>query len=278
MIDKTKMKPLKDLVLTDRFLFASAMEDPVISKNSLEIILGKEMRLINLPQVEKEIRTSPLLRAIRLDVYTMDEDVNIYNLEVQKANTGNLPKRIRFYQALVDSALLEPGCIDFNQLNDCFMITVMPFDLYNRGFYRYTFTMRCEEDLTLCMGDGATRIFLNTRGTNEDEVSPELVEFLHYMEKTDDASSEAATSERIKEIHKRILKIKSSEEIGVKYMQAWEEKALAKAEGEARGEVKEAGRYSRLILKLSEEGNLDMVVRIAEDSDIRKQLYQEYGI
>ena len=34
-------KTLKDLHLTERFLFAEAMEDPVISKNMLEIIVDK---------------------------------------------------------------------------------------------------------------------------------------------------------------------------------------------------------------------------------------------
>lgn len=40
--------------------------------------------------------------------------------------------------------------------------------------------LRVSPELTL--EDGATRIFLNTRGTNDDEVSKELREFLHYLE------------------------------------------------------------------------------------------------
>ena len=53
----TKRKELKDLNLLDRFLFAEAMEDPVIVQNILEIILGKEIALKYLPQTEKEQRT-----------------------------------------------------------------------------------------------------------------------------------------------------------------------------------------------------------------------------
>lgn len=38
-------------------------------------------------------------------------------------------------------------------------------------------------------------------------------------------------SSRIKELHRRISKIRASEEIGVKYMQEWEERAYARKEG-----------------------------------------------
>ena len=46
-------KPLKDLNLLDRFLFAEAMEDPVIMRNVLEILLGEEIFLKYPPQTEK---------------------------------------------------------------------------------------------------------------------------------------------------------------------------------------------------------------------------------
>ena len=94
---------------------------------------------------------------------------------------------------------------------------------------------RIIKDLEL--GDGAIRIFLNTRGTNDDEVSKELVDFLHYIEKTDDESAEAAGSERIKLIHECVRKIKSSEEMGVKYMQSWEEKIYERDKGKAIGKA-----------------------------------------
>ena len=45
------MKSLKDLTLLNRFLFAEAMDDPV---NMLEIVLGREIVLEDLPQTGKE--------------------------------------------------------------------------------------------------------------------------------------------------------------------------------------------------------------------------------
>lgn len=101
------MRPLKELDLLDRFLFSAAMEDEVIHKNVLEILLGEKINLLTAVQTEKEFRTSPLLRSIRVDVYSMDDKDTIYNTEAQKENKGNLPKRSRYYQALIDVSLIN---------------------------------------------------------------------------------------------------------------------------------------------------------------------------
>lgn len=225
------MKPLKELDLLDRFLFAAAMEDQVIHQNILEILLGEEIHLLDSAQTEKEFRTSPLLRSIRVDVYSMDEEKTIYNAEAQKENKGNLPKRSRFYQALMDSSLLEPGAINFNHLNNAVLIMIAPFDLFGYGKYKYTFRMKCDEVDDLELGDGVTRIFYNTRGTNDDEVSPEMKELLHYIEHTTSQEKQEFENKKLQEIQRRVNQIKSSEEMGVRYMQAWEEKAYEREEG-----------------------------------------------
>jgi len=83
--------------------------------------------------------------------------------------------------------------------------------------------------------DGTTRIFLNIRGTNDSEVSPELVELLHYMEKTTDEAAKQCKSGRVKKLHERVHEVRASEEFGVKYMQAWEEKMYERLEGREEG-------------------------------------------
>ena len=89
------------------------------------------------------------------------------------------------------------------------------------------------------MEDGAIRIFLNSHGKNPEEVSPELIEFLKYMESTDAALAENSANEKLKKIHKHVSQIKASEEMGVKYMQKWEEKVLDREEGRAEGRASE---------------------------------------
>ena len=246
-----KQKTLKDLNLLDRFLFSQAADDPDTMRDMLEIILGREVVLKLLPQTEKEQRTHPLNRYVRLDVWAMDEEERIYNTEVQKEDTGNLPKRSRFYQALIDSNLLKPGEVGFQRLNPVYIILICPFDLFGYGLYRYTFQMQCKEVPGLSLQDGAVRIFLNTRGQHAEGVPQELIELLRYMEHTTEEVSASCTSERIHNIQKRIHAIKSSEKIGVKYMQAWEEKILEQEK--AREEGHASGLREGLIQKLKEQ-------------------------
>ena len=122
----------------------------------------------------------------RQDVFSMDEEKAVYNTEMQQKRRADLAKRSRYYQSLVDAGLLEPGVPDYNRLNTSYIIMIMPFDLFGHKKYVYTFRARCEEEPECLLEDGATRIFLNTRGENDDEVPRELAEFLHYLEETTD--------------------------------------------------------------------------------------------
>ena len=242
---KTKdLIPLKELNLTNRFLFDEVLEDPQTHQDILSIIFGRDIPLLEQNETEKELRVSPHLRAVRMDVYAMDEEKSVYNTEMQQKKRTDLAKRSRYYQSMIDAGLLEPGIPDYNQLNNSYIIIITPFDLFGYGRYVYTFRAGCLEEPDCCLEDGAVRIFLNTRGKNDGEVSKELVGFLRYVEDTTDEMAADMDSERIKRIHNRVRKVKASEEVGVKYMQAWEERYYDKEE--ARQEGLEEGRQEGL--------------------------------
>ena len=268
-MQKNKIKPLKDLRLLDRFLFAELMEDEECSKEVLEIILGKEISLLSKDQTEKEIRTATWLKSIRLDVYSVDEEGTVYDTEMQQNWRDDLEKRSRYYQGLLDSSLLVPGEQSYNALNDTYIIMIMPFDLFGKGRYQYTIKAFCEEDKEIQIQDGATRIFLNTHGKNKEEIRPELIEFLNYVEKTNELQEETFRSEKVTKIQKAVRQIKSNEEIGVKYMQKWEEIAEARAEGRTEGREE----YTlELIRKKQEKGK--SLAQIAEDLEMTEEEVQ----
>ena len=250
------------------------MEDPKTFENILSIILGEDISIKGRPQSEHENRTSPLKRQVRLDVWAEDETDAVYNVEAQKENTKNLPHRSRFYQALIDSKLLDPGEVDFSNMKDCYSIIIAPFDLFGRGLYQYTFQMTCDET-GQPLEDGATRIFLNTHGKNSEDISPELKELLYYMEHTTEEIS--CSTSRLQQIKNHVNIVKSSEEIGVKYMQEWEEKILekrkARAEGRAEGEtfrliqlIKKKIQKSKSFIQISDE--------LEEEPDNIQSLYE----
>ena len=252
------LKELKDLNLLDRFLFAETVEDPETLADILEIILGKDVVLRQLPQTEKEERVRLWSKQVRLDVWALDEDHSVYETEVQNRNTGNLPRRMRLYHGIIDSRLLPPGEIDYNKLPDVFLILIAPFDLFGEGRFRYTFQNMCKEVPGLALDDGAIRIFLNTRGQVQEGVSQELIDLLRYFEHSTEETAAASESEKIHRLQKRVETIRSSEEMGVKFMNEWEERILDREEAFAEGleeglERLEKGR-KEIALKLKIKG------------------------
>ena len=141
-----------------------------------------------------------------------------------------------FDRFLFNETMEIPGMRSFNLLNDTCIIMITPFDLFGKGRYCYTFHPYCEEEPDLRLEDGAVRIFLNSHGTNRDEVSEELVALLEYME-TMDADKIGDDSENLKKLHEYVEQIKASEEIGVKYMQKWEELEYEREEGREEGRI-----------------------------------------
>jgi len=231
MTKPKKMIPLQELTLLDRFLFSEAVEDETFLADVLSIIMGEDIVLKNPPQTEKEIRDHNLRKYVKLDVFAEDEQDRIYDTEVQKQNTGNLPKRSRYYQALTDSKLLEPGDTDYGKLNRVHTIIIAPFDLFQRGRYMYTFQMRCIEEPDLPLNDDGYRLFLNTHGTDDENIRPELKAMLEFFENPTEDVATKSGSDRIRRMQKRVNTLKHSEETGAKYMREWEEKAFERQEG-----------------------------------------------
>ena len=161
----------------------------------------------------------------------------------------------------------------------------MPFDLFGYGLYRYTFQMKCEEVPELKLDDGATRIFLNTRGKHPELVSPELIELLKYMEHSTDEVSEACESKRIQEMHRRVCQIRASEKTEVKYMQSWEERIMIKQEGIAEGRIEgEKALLKSLIEKKmakkysAEQISAMLEVDVPEVENIMKEIQNEKNL
>ena len=95
--------------------------------------------------------------------------------------------------------------------------------------------MSCDEIPGLKLHDGATRIFLNTHGTDGKGVSEELIQLLRYFEQTTGENAAGSHSRKIEKMQKRVEEIKKNEEVGIRYMNAFEEKMWERREGEMIG-------------------------------------------
>ena len=155
----------------------------------------------------------------------------------------------------------------------------MTFDLFGYGKYVYTFENKCKEVPECSLGDGAVKIFISTKGKNADEVSEELIEFLKYAERSTNETANQVKSKRVKRVHDRVCKVKVNEEIGVKYMQAWEEKYYEREEGREEGRIagREEGRIynlARLVCKKLAKGMEAAAIAdmLEEDEDVIRNI------
>lgn len=286
-----KYTPLKDLELTDHFLFSEVMSDPKICRIALEIILGRKISSVKSYNREYCIEVHPMYKGVRLDVCFEDEEAVIYSVEIQNANRYNIPRRSRHYQSMIDVKIMPKGEIDYAKLTDGMVIFICRFDLFGLGRYRYTFENRCLEELSLPLGDGTRKIFLNTGGKNDRETDQDLVELLHCIECTKTVDTK---NEKIRQILRRVDVVKNDAEVEGRYMttQQWinEVKADAIAEGLEQGLEQglergleqgieqEAKRYSTMTVSLLAQKRYEDLEQAAKDEEFRKRMYRELEI
>lgn len=264
-------KTFQELNLSDNFLFAAVMQDAETCKDVLELLLKIEIEKVTVT-TEKMMVYNPEHRGIRMDVFAADENHTVYNVEMQTANEGNLPKRSRFYQSQIDVAQLKPG-EDFNKLNKSFVIFICTFDPFGYGRYSYTVEERCLEE-NFSLGDETKKIFLNTKGHSPKTTGKELIHFLKYIEDSTNQSIKETDSAFLRRIHKRLVEIKHDREMEERYMVLEEMLAKEKAEGEKLGE--------ELVLKLIRAMSMDAkgaeIARLSEDQEFFAAMLEKYQI
>jgi predicted transposase/invertase (TIGR01784 family) len=209
-------KTLKELNLEDDFLFAKVMSDKEICKELLENILEIEIEKVEMIEEQKTIDLLLESKGIRLDVYVKDENNTVYNVEMQRGKHKNLPKRLRYYQGNIDLDLISKG-EDYRKLTRSYIIFICTFDLFNKGRHKYTFQNVCLEDNSIMLNDEAQKIILNTKGIMKD-LSEELLEFLAYIEKSTEDTVNHSQGNLVKNIHKRVQKIKNDISVEVEFM------------------------------------------------------------
>lgn len=209
-------KIIQELNLENDFLFAKVMSNKNICKEFLEKLLQVEISKIEMPENQKTIDLLLESKGIRLDIYVKDNNNTVYNIEMQRTNSKNLPKRFRYYQGNIDLDLITKG-EDYNKLSKSYIIFICTFDLFGLGRHKYTFENTCIEDSNIKLKDDTQRIILNTRGIIND-LSEELLDFLRYIEYSNETVVNQSKGSLVKHIHKVLTEVKNSPKMEVEFM------------------------------------------------------------
>ena len=270
------------LTLSSDFMFKHVMKRKHICKHILEEILQTNIADITYLQTEETIDIYPDSHGIRLDVKIADTNNTHYNLEMQVKNpinreTGNflLPKRTRYYQAMLDVDMLQKGH-DYDELSPTYIIFFCLFDFFGDEQYVYTFKKRCLENPAIELADEATIMFLNTIGS-KGNISPDIKSLFEYTNKN------AITSNFTKEVDDTIVKIKNDKKVRKEYMTYemrmkdlrneafYDGKVEGRAEGEAKGKF-ESIKAIMQSLNLSADKAMDALKTTPEERKYFKDL------
>ena len=259
IVQAKESKTLQELNLTDDFLFDVATEELENCKAIIELTTGLRLKSLKWKSGQKVIHNLPGKRGVRLDFIAESEDGRIFDVEMQNRNEGNIPKRTRFYQALIDAPILKSGERGFDKMNPLYIIIICNYDPYGKKKYCYTFDNQCKEVPGLRLGDEVTKLLLSTKGENEEEVPKELVDFLHYVTESNENGLPDECDERLKRLHESIREIKASADMEVEYMKMEERERIIRDEGKQIGIIN--GKIESVLELLKDKGEIPEKVK-----------------
>lgn len=173
-----RIKPVEELRFTDDFMFCRVMQDPDLCKGVIERLLGIKVERIKYPELQKELRPYYSAHGVRMDVYVKDSD-RIFDIEMQTSIPQDLPRRMRYYQSMIDIDTLMKGS-DYAELKESYIIFLCTKDPFGLGLPVYTFKKFCKEKEGLLLDDGINKMCFNASAF-ELEKNLEIKGFLGYL-------------------------------------------------------------------------------------------------
>lgn len=253
----SRQKRLQDLTIKDNFMFGAVMSIEENCIAFLEMVLGFPIEKVVVSK-ERSMIYHPEYRGVRLDIYARDEKHTHYNVEMQARRQADLGKRSRYYHSQIDVECLEKG-LPYEELPNTFVIFICDFDPFGCGLYYYSFQNECQEDTRAKLCDGNKTIFLSTKGKNKEQMPQSLVKFLKFVEADLAESEEDFDDELVRQFQTSIRKIKTSREMGERYMLFEELLKEERQEGLAQGRQENAKEY--ILEVLADKGEVPAALK-----------------
>ncbi len=205
-MNEYKMKPYDELDITDNFMFCKVFSHEDVAKDFLQAVLKVDIEKISVV-TEASSQEDPFHKSVRFDVLareeTSDENGTVktgrqFDIEMQMENTGELPKRARYYQSMCDIDSLAKGS-DYEELQEQYILFICPNDIFRKGKPIYRFQNREETDPEILLGDLCYKNFYIFKKYREiDDESTR--EYMQYF------ATKKCESEKMNRIHDLVEK------------------------------------------------------------------------
>lgn len=225
-------KTLAEMNLLDDFLFGTMVGYPEIGEKFVKLLLktifGREFKHLSVTAQKVIYGADTGLHGARLDVYIEPEiedlegKASVYDIEPDLKDRSEdkkaLPRRVRFYHGKITAKSLNSGA-NYDTLKNVIVIMITPFDPFDKDRMVYTIKNHCMELPEMDYEDGASTLFLYTRGT-KGIPNDAVQQLLRYLE---DTTYENAVSEDLQELHRMVETVKKDSEVNSMRIQLFDE-------------------------------------------------------
>lgn len=180
------LQAVKNFNLFSNVFMKVVFKDPLACQHVLRILSGRpELRVV-------AVRTEYEIAKIgshdsRLDVLAEDQNGKLYNLELQRKDTLDHARRVRFYNAMVDSEMLEKGK-DYDMLPDFIVYYISEMDIWkkNRTCYQLEKSLAMVDE---SYRDGISITYVNAEIDDKSEIS-ELMKYFKTADPYDNSQGD----------------------------------------------------------------------------------------
>ena len=252
-------------LMDDDFMTIVFSSDPKAAEFLLRIILERDDLTVKSCMSQQEKRNL-YGRSVILDIIAEDTEHKLYNIEIQRSDKGNSPKRVRYNAAMIDSHTLHRGK-DFTDLPELYIIFITEHDYLKlkKPYYKVKkyFDVTDKNGQKIAYDDGINVMYVNGTYRGNDAIGKLMHDFC----------TPNADDMYYAEIAKRV-KFHKQEEQGVgKVCRVWEQYGDEReTEGIKKGKLTGLREGKRVGLK---EGKKEMAARFLKDGTLSVQKIAE---
>ena len=175
LLEEKYWELLKKLRLIDDAFFSICFDDNAKDvEYILRIILDKDDLKVLSVQTQKSVENI-YGRSVRFDVFATDTQGKLYNIEVQRADSGAIPQRARYNSVMLDYHELKKQS-DFKELPESFVVFITENDVIGADEKIYHID-RIVKETGKEFGDGTHIIYVN--GSFKGEKGKPLDDLIH---------------------------------------------------------------------------------------------------
>lgn len=167
---KETLKAIETLSLLDDNLMTLVFDrNTEAAELLLNVILQRDdLKVLEVVAQREHKNLLPDGRSLTIDIYAVDREGKVYDIEVQRASAGADVHRARFHSSMIDTKMLKTGQ-EFKEIHDSYVIFITASDVIGAGYSLYHVNRMIEETGTY-FGDGSHIIYVN--GSYKDDNDP----------------------------------------------------------------------------------------------------------